>query len=633
MSFLKGKHERKGRALIAAGSAGLLAVGLSALPASGQGQPPGADKVLLNGFVYTVDGHNSVAKAVVIDDGVIQYVGNNAEARDFIGANTEVVDLEGRMVMPGIHEGHIHGITKSDRPDCNMGAGPLTVPEFQAKVQACLDDPQFNTSTPGASDNFLLVSDLYFQFLRPAGTAPHKNMLDALDNPDNRPIIVTAAVTGHNILVNQAALDLAGITASTPDPVGGRIDHDLDGEPSGILQDSAGDLVYEHVPPPPPVSFDREVDLAGERMQEFSKEGITSFFVPGFPGGPHTMKVFNALQDEGGLSARANFSVFVDPLTQTPKEIYADARAIRKFENPQELPRSVRAWRPGPQKGPKYVAEPGVAVTGVKILTDGIVQYPAQTAYMSEPYLDDEGNPRTDPNALGELYVDPDVLNRAVAGLEKRGFQSHVHAIGDAAVTTALDAFQYARYKNPGIRAHQTIAHAEVVNPKDYKRFGRFDVTASMGLQWAKPAPDSTEAVKPYLGDRWDWYEPTVPITKGGGRVSLGSDCCLDPFDEWFDLEVSILREADWGPDFPQFDGKLNALPGLTLKQGIRAVTINGAYQMHQQKVTGSIEEGKLADLIVLNQNLTQIPLDDISNTDVLMTMVGGETVWKDPDF
>jgi predicted amidohydrolase YtcJ len=86
-------------------------------------------------------------------------------------------------------------------------------------------------------------------------------------------------------------------------------------------------------------------------------------------------------------------------------------------------------------------------------------------------------------------------------------------------------------------------------------------VTASMGLQWAKPAPDSTEAVKPYIGSRWDWYEPTVPITRAGGRVSLGSDCCLDPFDEWFDLEVAILREADWGPNFPEFAGTLNALP------------------------------------------------------------------------
>ena len=226
------------------------------------------------------------------------------------------------------------------------------------------------------------------------------------------------------------------------------------------------------------------------------------------------------------------------------------------------------------------------------------------------------------------------MLNPIVVGLERRGFQSHIHAIGDKAVEVALDSFINARKKNPKLRSHPTIAHAEVVHPDDYRKFGRADVTASMGLQWAKPAPDSTEAVKPYMsGNRWDLYEPTVPITRGGGRVSLGSDCCLDPFDEWFDLEVAILREADWGPEFPQFDGKLNALPGLTLRQGIRAMTINGAYQMHQERITGSLETGKLADLIVLDQNITRVAREDIGNTDVLMTMVGGKRVWKDPDF
>jgi predicted amidohydrolase YtcJ len=589
-----------------------------------------ADTVFINGFVYTVDAKNRVAEALAIDDGVIVFVGKNPAAKPYIGPGTDVIDLGGRMVMPGIHEGHIHSITKSDQPDCNMGAGPLTVPEFQAMVQACLDDPQYDTSTPGAPDNFLVVSDLYFQFLRPAGTVPHKSMLDALGT--TRPIVVTAAVTGHNILVNQNALDLAGITAATPDPVGGRIDHDPDGQPSGILQDNAGDLVTSLIPPPPPVSFERRVELAGDRMLEFSEEGITSFFVPG--SGAGTIRVFSALQDGGGLTARAHFAIFADPAFESPEDLYARLDATRaELEDPDEIPFSVRAWRPGQQTGPDLVAAPGIAVGSVKLFLDGIVQFPAQTAYMSSPYLDGNGVPRTDQHAQGELYLDGPTLNPIVAELERLGWQSHIHAIGDGAVTVALDAFEHARTENPGIRAHQTIAHAEMVDPVDYGRFGQLDVTASMGLQWAKPAPDSTEAVKPYVGDRWDWYEPTMPITEGGGRVSLGSDCCLDPFDEWFDLEVAILREADWGPEFPQFDGTLNALPGLSLREGIRAITINGAYQMHQEQVTGSLEVGKLADLVVLNQNITRIPIDDISNTDVLLTMVGGRTVWIDPSF
>jgi predicted amidohydrolase YtcJ len=624
----------RGRWLLAVTVAGMAAVLCgAATPAGavsdGAAQGRGVDTVLRNGFIYTVDAHDSVAQALAIDGGEIVYVGNDAGARRFIGSNTEVIDLEGRMAMPGIHDGHIHDITNSDQKTCDLEAAPLTVPDFQARVQACLDDPELGSEP----DDFLVVENLYMQFLRPAGTAPHKNMLDALAT--SRPIVVYAAVTGHTILVNQIALDLADITNETPDPPGGRIDHDPDGDPNGLLQDAAWALVTDLMPPPPPVSSERLVELAGERMLEFSQEGITSFFVPGFPADPETIGTFQALQDAGGLTARTHFSLLAEFADiENPEQLYSRIEQMRgEFENPDELPVSVRNWRPGSQAGPRLVAEPAVSIDGVKIFLDGIVQFPAQTAAMLEPYLDAEGNPRTDPSARGELFADGPVLNAIVTELERRGFQSHIHAVGDRGVRVALDAFQAARQANPAIRSHPTIAHAEMVDPADYERFGRYDVTASMGLQWAKPAPDSTEAVQPYVGSRWDLYEPTVPITRGGGRVSLGSDCCLDPFDQWFDLEVAILREADWGPEFPQFAGTLNALPGMSLNEGIRALTINGAYQMHQEKVTGSLEEGKLADLVVLDQNITEVPLDDISTTDVLMTMVGGKKVWVDPSL
>jgi predicted amidohydrolase YtcJ len=378
-------------------------------------------------------------------------------------------------------------------------------------------------------------------------------------------------------------------------------------------------------------------------MQEFSKEGITSFFVPGGPSDPATLTAFKSLRDQGGLTARAHFAIrgrLTD--VQDPTAFWPRLGGIRdQFERSEQLPVSVRSWRPGRQYGPRLVGQPGLSIDGIKLFLDGIAQFPGQTAAMTEPYLENVGTvenpiyaPRTDPSARGELFNTSAELGPFVAEAERRGYQSHIHAIGDRAVRVALDGFEAGRKANGSLEldAHETIAHAEVVHPSDYRRFGKLGVTASMGLQWAKPAPDSTEAVKPYMsGNRWDLYEPTAPITKGGGRVSLGSDCCLDPFDEWFDLEVAILREADWGPEFPQFAGKLNALPGLSLRQGIRAVTINGAYQMHQEQVTGSLEQGKLADLVVLNQNITKVPLDDIGNTDVLMTLVGGKKVWVDP--
>lgn len=599
-----------------------------------------ADTVLRNAFVYTVDENDSVKSALAVRDGTLVYVGGMNGVRRYIGKGTEVLNMGGRMVMPGLHEGHIHDVINSDQETCDLEAKPLTVPEFQAEVQACLDDPDLHTAEPGDPDDFLIVDNLYMQFLRPAGTAPHKSQLDALDT--DRPIVVSAAVTGHTTLVNQNALDLAGITSETPDPPGGRIDHDPDGEPNGLLQDAAAGLVTSLIPPPPPVSPQRRVDLAAERMQEFSREGITSFFIPGTSEG--TLNTFNTLQNQGGLTARVHgvARMGLAAIQNPTEDFYTELKRLRSAqEQRNELPVSVRSWRPGTQTGPELVAQPGVAMPGVKIFLDGIAQFPGQTAAMTEPYLENVGTienpvyvPRTDEHAKGELFHDSEELGPVVAELERRGMQSHIHAIGDQAVRVALDAFEQGQEENGDLElaAHETIAHAEVVHPDDYDRFGELGATASMGLQWAKPAPDSTEAVKPYMsGNRWDLYEPTAPITEGGGRVSLGSDCCLDPFDEWFDLEVAILREADWGPEFPQFEGKLNALRGLTLGEGIRAVTINGAYQMHQENVTGSLEEGKLADLVVLNQNITQVPLDDISNTDPLMTMVGGKKVWVDP--
>lgn len=616
---------RLGAAAVAV--AALVSVTLSTADASTRSR--GADTVLRNGFVYTVDARDRVAQALAISHGEIVYVGTDAGARRYIGRNTDVVDLDGRMVMPGIHEGHIHDVTGSDpsQATCDLGAASLTVEQFRTRVEGCLADPELGSEP----DDFLAVDNFYMQFLRPYGTAPHKRMLDAIDT--DRPIVVSAAVTGHTTLVNQNALDLAGITRNTPDPDGGRINHDPDGEPNGLLEDAASGLVTRLMPPPPPLSEERRIQLAAERMKEFSREGVTSFFVPGGPADPGTIGTFQSLRDRGDLTARAHFALrasYAD--LRNPAQLYTRIEQTRdRLERPGELPVSVRSWRPGQQSGPRLVAEPGVSVDGVKIFLDGIVQYPGQTAAMLHPYLDAQGKPRTDENAYGELYADGQVLNPVVTELERRGFQSHIHAIGDRAVRTALDGFEAARRSNPGIRAHQTIAHSEVVDPADYRRFGRLDVTASMGLEWAKPAPDSTLGTKPYLGARFDLYEPTVPITRAGGTVSLGSDCCLEQLDEWFALEVAVLRQGDWGDEYPEFAGTVNALPGLSLREGIRAVTINAAYQLHQQRVTGSLERGKLADLIVLDQNITKVPRDDISDTDVLMTMAGGKKVWVDP--
>ncbi|MBA0126577.1 amidohydrolase [Haloechinothrix sp. YIM 98757] len=606
----------------------------------------GADTVLLHGFVYTADARGSVAEAVAVEDGVIVYVGNDRGAEGFIGAGTEVIDLDGRMVMPGIHDAHIHGISEG-HPRCDLDYQPLTVAEFEARIEECANNPEFGTG----ADDWLPVDNWYIQFLRPRGAEVDKDTLDALDT--DRPVIVYS-VFAHSALANSRALELAGITSETEDPPDGVIGRDGDGEPDGWLYDGAQQLVDEVIPPPPPVD---PVVAAGRGMETFAEEGITSFFVPGASG--ETVENFVRLREDGGLTSRAHFAIRGQAATGEDLDRFVDEldRMRAELENLDQLPQQVHRWRSDHVAGPRVVAEPGVSIDGVKYFMDGISQHPAQTAALLEPYRENVGTddePEWVPGDNdGELYIDPDALAEMVTTLDQAGYQTKVHAIGSRAVRSSLDSFAAMRDDSTQGRGHEdgagsghgygqgrargaghgtdsrpSVEHAEIVHPDDFGRFEQLGVLPVMSYQWAKPAPDSTDAVKPYLGpERWDWYQPEGQLHEAGARIAFGSDYPVDPLDQFFALEVAVLRAADWGPEYPEYAGTLNEDPGLSLAEAIRGMTIDAAYAMHQDEVTGSLERGKLADLLVLDQNLFDVPRDDISETTVLHTMVGGEVV------
>jgi predicted amidohydrolase YtcJ len=582
----------------------MLAAALAlAVPAAAQAAPDPADRVLLGGDVYTADRAGITAEAIAVDDGAIAYVGSDRGARRYVGKRTKVTQLRGRMVMPGLHDGHIHGITAA-ADECSLNYEPLTVPEFSARIKACLD---------ASDDGWLVVSSWYQQFVIPSGTVLTKEVLDALST--TRPIVVKSS-DGHTALANSRALALANITAATPDPADGRIEHAPDGSPNGLLQDGAQDLVDALIPAPE----GDPVDEARRGMRRFAEEGITSFFVPGVFGAD-AIAPFDTLRKRGELTARAHFAAGPpEPGDSTAKVLRAAAKLRARYES--RVPRSVRSWRPGRQRGAKLVAEPGISVDGVKLFLDGVLQAPAQTAAVLEPYGGTDSR--------GELYVDNPALGRMVRDFERAGYQAHIHAIGDRAVRTALDAVAAMRKANGRRDSRPSIAHAELVAKSDLRRFATLDALPVMSYQWAKPAPDSTDSVLPFLGpERVDLYEPEGQLQAAGARIAFGSDYPVDGLDEFFAVEVAVLREADWGPAFPQYAGKLNADPGLTLDQALRGITINAAHQLHQDAVTGSLARGKLADLIVLDRNLFEIPQDDISETRVVTTMVGGRVVYR----
>lgn len=554
-----------------------------------------ADLVLCNGYVWTVDARDSIKKAVAVRDGNIIYVGTDNGAAHYIGRRTQVVDLGGRMVMPGLHDGHLHSLSAgSGLLSLDFAYASLTVAEFLDRVSVYL-----TKTTDQEPDGWVIGSHWYVQALRPTGVTVTRKDLDGLAT--ERPIAISSS-DFHTMLVNSRALELAGITKDTPDPAGGIIERDTAGAPTGILQDSATALVGAVLPAPTDAD---NLRYAEATLSALRAQGVTTFMDAA--ADENMLRAYTTVAEQGKLTARAHFALVVDLTEKTP---------LRR------LKRLRRRYDAGVLR-----ARPDVHVGNVKVFLDGVLQAPAQTAAVLEPYLVDDGHGHMVPGTRkGTIYWPQDKLDAFFTEAATSGFDPHTHAIGDHAVQVALDAFGAVRragYK----RNRLTIAHAELVAPADIPRFHRLDVVASMGFHWAKPGPDTTDSVEPYLGPgRYENFEPEGAIFRAGGRVSLGSDWPVDPLNEWDALRTVITRTALPGTPYAKY-GTMTPSQRLRRRAAIRAATLNGAYQLRQEHRTGSIEVGKLADLIVLDRNILKIPAEDIANTRVLLTLVGGKPV------
>ncbi|MEU6061328.1 amidohydrolase [Streptomyces sp. NPDC047097] len=589
------------RAVLAAGAVTVTAVALDGCGPEAERDRSGedragraADLVLTGGHVHTVDDEDSVHQALAVTAGRITFVGTDREARRHVGKDTRVVDLGGRMVMPGLHDGHLHPMSGGQGLlGCDLEYEPLTVRQFQDRVRAYL-----KRTKDEEPDSWVQVEHWYAQAMRPAGTKLTKADLDALDT--RRPIVVKST-DGHTVLVSSRALEIAGITAATKDPAGGAIGRDAEGEPTGVLEDGATDLVTAKIPQP---TAAENLRIARTALAALAEQGVTTFMDA--LASEEGLKAFTALAEEGALTARASFAPLVNVGDKNP---VGKVRALRDRYD-----------------GGAVKAAAGIAVRNTKLFLDGVLQYPAQTAGLLQPYLECGHGECRPGKRTGAQYWKQEQLDSIVAELTKAGFDPHVHAIGDRSVRTALNAFARVRERGDR-RSRLTVAHAELVDPADIKRFARLDVVAAMGFHWAKPAPDSVESVKPYLGaKRWSNYEPEGDILAGGGRISLGSDWPVDPLDEWTAIKTAITRTAAPGSEYDK-QGPMTPHQRISRAAALRAATLNGAYQLRQQDHTGSLEAGKFADLIVLDRNVMKVPEEEIAGTKVLLTMVGGRVV------
>jgi predicted amidohydrolase YtcJ len=420
---------------------------------------------------------------------------------------------------------------------------------------------------------------------------PHRADLDRVV-PD-RPVFLTA-YDGHSAWVNTKALELAGIGPDTPDPEHGRFERDPDGTPTGALVEDAVFAVDRLVPEP---SHETLVAALLDSQRQLHAWGVTGWHDPGVD--PPWLPAYQEVQADGRLTARVVAA--------------QQWQAWGKDTEPDPLPRLLA--------GRDASAQVGLRSDVVKFFLDGVFE--SRTAYLLEPYLESDGNPGSD-RARPE-YAD-DELAAAVAELERHGLDSHFHAIGDAAIRQALDAVAAAQAAvGPRDRRH-SIAHIELIDPADIPRFAALGVVANMQPFWAH-ADEETRAIQiPMIGvDRVDARYAFGDLHRTGARLAIGSDWTVTTADPLQLLEVAVRRVYPTQPDSPPWRRDQR----LDLDTALAAFTSGSAWVSRLEADTGTVEVGKLADLVLLDRDLRSVPDDRFTAAKVWMTLVGGQTVYE----
>jgi hypothetical protein len=539
--------------------------------------PQSADLVFRNGSIYTVDGARSWARAVAVRDGRIVYVGSDEDSGELIGPSTQVVDLDDRLMLPGFQDVHIHPIGGGiEAAACDLNELTTLEEYLEAIGTYAAENPD---------EKWILGGGWSMSVFGPGANASRK-LIDEIV-PD-RPVFLSSA-DGHSAWVNSKALEIAGITAETPDPADGIIDREPGTrEPMGSLQEGAIYLVRAHAPP-----VDLETRMAGLQysIEMLNSYGITS--IQDANVDEEDLKAYRALDDRGELSLRVVGSQWWDRESDTAQ--------IGQF----------RTLRDQYTKG-------RVRATTVKIMQDGVMEN--FTAAMLEPY-DGKGDTR------GIPMVEPEALKTAVTALDAEGFQVHFHAIGDAAIRQSLDAVEAALRANGDLGHRHHISHLELIDPADVRRFRELGVVANFQPLWAFADSYITELTVPFIGpERARWLYPIGSVHRSGGMIAFGSDWSVSTANPFHEIEVAVTRMGSSGETTEPF------LPEerIDLPLALAAFTINAAYVNTSDHDTGSVEVGKYADLIVLDRNLFDIRPEEISDTGVLMTMIEGQAVHGD---
>jgi predicted amidohydrolase YtcJ len=553
------------------------ALALLLLAAAPDAQAAGkADRIFINGRIWTGDPTRPRAEALAVRGTTILAIGATRDIRGLAEKTTDVVDLKGRFVCPGFIDAHVHFVEGSLSLESLRLDGALSLAEIEKGIKAwALAHPDSAWVTGGGW--------MYGAF---PGGMPTRAQLDAIV-PDR--LAFLRSYDGHTAWVNSLALARAGIDRATPDPPGGTILRDAHGEPSGVLKEGAVALVAPFLPVAPSFeayrAFKKGLDLAASR-------GLTSVHQASFS--EDNLKLIEQAIAEGGLKVRfyATLPLVKDPPRET----------LERYEE-------LRRRYPGPR----------LRFGAIKGLVDGVVE--SRTALMFEPYA---------AGGSGTTEWTPEDLNRTVALYDKGGWQIFLHAIGDRAIAMALGAYESAAKVNATSGRRHRIEHLEVPRPEDIPRFAALGVIASTQALFAEPNRNHFEVYLPTLGPaRSARALPFKAIDDAGAVQAFGSDWPVFPCDVLRGLYCAATRMTPEGTPAGGWE------PGqrIGVEAALRHFTRDAAYAGREEGVKGSLATGKLADLVVLSEDVLAVPPERILKARVLLTVLGGQDTYRAKEF
>ena len=528
-----------------------------------------ADLILINGTIHTLDPALPRAEAVAIRDERILKVGTAAEVKGLAGRETRTIDLAGGFVLPGFIDSHTHFLDGGFSLSSIQLRDVRTREEFAARVEVKVRELE--------KGKWVLNGDWDHELFTPV-ELPRREWIDSV-SPDN-PVCVNR-YDGHMVLANGAALRIAGITRSTPVPPGGEIVMDpKTGEPTGILKDAAADLVSRHIPEP---SWREKLKAAEAALKNAAEHGVTSVHEM---ANASSFEVYQQLIRDGRMTARLYVYIPIDDV-----DIYARLKLKTPF-------------------GSDYLK-----IGGLKGFVDGSLG--SATAYFFEPYTDDPKNR----GLLAPQMFPEGIMEKRILEADRAGLQVAIHAIGDRANSLLLDLYEKAAALNGPRDRRWRIEHAQHLRPQDIARFGKLGVIAS--VQPYHAYDDGRWAEKKIGKERSRGTYAFRSLLDGGSVLAFGSDWTVAPLDPISGIYAAVTRATSDGKN----PGGWVPEEKISLDDAIKGYTTGGAYAEFAEKDKGTIQSGKLADIIVLDKDLFKVPADDLLDVKVVLTIVGGKIV------